>query len=396
MRAKMGRGAKTMLTRRNLLAAAPALGIASSALGQTPAEVPAPLVGQFDIVRNRPWTSVYLEGQGPFRFVIDTGATVAIIDPALAARLNLVRLDSAQIQGATAQRTVQLFASNRVVVAGALRQRGQVTFAGGEPGGDFDGILPGSLFTRANVEIDFAGREFRIYPGGPPDRTGYTRLPLARSADPRDERLFVQVRLDGRPARLLVDTGGTGSVLLSGEYVGKNRLWDRYPKWAESRGQGITDAFSLRLVRAGRLEMGSIRFDRPLIHLTDPFNPPGDGGDGVLGMDVLRRFTLLTDPVGKALWLKPNGAIDEPFRYNRAGFEAGFQDGVCVVTALTPKGPAAMAGVRIGDRVPAVEQPLDLARFDWFLTEGPGTTLEFDLERDGRRQPVKLVLAELL
>lgn len=387
-----------MLTRRSLLALSPALGIASSAWAQ-PAVAPTlaePLVGKFDIVRNRPWTSVYLEGQGPFRFVIDTGASVAIIDPDLAARLSLPQLNSAELQGATAQRTVQMFTGSRVVVAGALRQRGQVTFAGGNPGGDFDGILPGSLFTRANVQVDFAAREFRIYPGALPDRTGYTRLPLARPTDPRDDRLYVHVRLDGRPARLLIDTGGTGSVLLSGEYVGRNRLWDRYPKWASSRGQGIMDSFSLRLVRAARLEMGAIKFDRPLVHLTDPFNPPGDGGDGVLGMDVLRRFTLMTDPVGKALWLKPNEAFGEPFRYNRAGFEAGFLDGVCVVTALTPKTPADRAGVKIGDKVPAVEEPLDLARFDWFLTEGPGTTLEFDLERDGHREPIKLVLAELL
>lgn len=388
-------GRAPLLSRRSLIAGLPALGFAHGAWAQAPAA--GPLVGHFEIVRNRPWTSVFIQGQGPFRFVIDTGASISIIDPDLAARLQLPKLEDAQLQGATAERSVSMFASNRVVVAETLRQRGQVVFAAGNPGGDFDGILPGSLFTGANAEIDFAAQEFRIFTSGPPDRTGFTRLPLVPSATGgRDGRLVVQVRLDGRPVKLMVDTGGTGSVLLSGEYVGKNKLWDRYPKWASSRGQGIMDAFDLRLVRARTLELGAARFDRPLVNLTDPFNPPGDGGEGVLGMDVLRRFTLSTDPVGKALWLKPNAAIGEPFRYNRAGLETGMQGGRGVVTGVTPAGPAAKAGVRVGDIIPAVTAPVDLARFDWFLAEGPGTTLEFDLERAGAPLSVKFVLADLL
>jgi predicted aspartyl protease len=394
-------GSNAMFSRRGMLALAPALGFARGAWAQdspAPARAPSgPLVGRFAIVRNRPWTPVFIQGQGPFRFVIDTGASVSIIDPELAARLQLPRLEDAQLQGATAERTVEMFWSRQVVVAETLRQRGAVVFAAGNAGGDFDGILPGAMLTSANTEIDFAAQEFRIFTDGPPDRTGYVRLPLVKAPPGRrDDRLVVRVRLDDRPVDLLVDTGGTGSVLLSGEYVGKNKLWDRYPKWATSQGQGMLTAFNLRLVRARSLELGPTRFARPVVHLTDPFNPPGDAGDGVLGMDVLRRFTLSTDPVGKALWLKPNAAIDEPFRYNRAGLEASLRDGRCVVQSVQPGGPAAKAGVRVGDLVPAVTAPQEMARFDWYLSEGPGTSVEFELDRMGMTHPVKIVLAELL
>jgi predicted aspartyl protease len=386
-----------MFSRRTLIASLP--GLAVPALGAASPAGPAsqPLVGRFDIVRNRPWTSVYIEGQGPFRFLLDTGAGVAVIDPRLAMRLQLPKLERAQLQGATWERTVDMFQSREIIVAETLRQRGAVAFAAGDPGSDFDGVLPGSIFTGANAEIDFAAREFRLFPGAGPDRTGFTRLSLVPPPrGQRDSRLVVRVRLDGRPVNLMVDTGGSGSVLLSGEYVGKNGLWDRYPKWAAARGQGINDAFDLRLVRARSLDLGPTRFSRPVVHLTDPFNPPGDGGDGVLGMDVLRRFTLATDPVGKALWLKPNAAVDDPFRYNRAGFEAELTNAGCVVKSVQPDGPAAKAGVQVGDRLPKVTSPRDLARFDWFLSEGPGTTVEFDLERAGVPTTAKIVLAELL
>jgi predicted aspartyl protease len=387
-----------MIARRRLMAGLAALGFAAPAWAQDPARPPGPLVGRFELTDNQPWIEVSIEGQGPFRFLIDTGASVAIIDPDLAKALKLQRLDDAQLQGATAERTVEMYVSSRVRVGDSLRQRGAVTFAAGQFGTGFDGVLPGALFTGANTEIDFAAREFRLYGAAQPDRSGFTRMPLVQPAGrPADGRLVVRVRLDGRPVNLLIDTGGAGSVLLSGEYVGKNGLWDRYKKWAPGEGQGIMTAFNLRLVRAGTLQLGPTRFDRPVVHLTDPFNPPGDGGDGVLGMDVLRRFTLSTDPAGKALWIKPNAAVKEPFRYNRAGFEARFiRPGEAEVRGLDPAGPAARAGLKDGDRLPSIADGRDLARFDWFLGEGPGTTLEFDAERDGMKFPVKLVLEELL
>jgi predicted aspartyl protease len=401
-----------MLSRRSLLAGLPAglplLGAAASARAQDagPAPTnsppagspPGPLVGRFEITTNHPWTAVFLEGQGPFRFLLDTGASTAVIDPDLAARLNLKRLEDVQLRGATAERTVSMFVSDRVVVAERLRQRGAVTFVAGTLAG-FDGVLPGALLTGTNTEIDFAAREFRIYGAAQPDRTGFTRLPLVEGPGKSDRgRLVVRVKLDGRPVDLLIDTGGTGSVLLSGEYVGKNKLWDRYPKWTHAEGMGIMNAFQVRLVRARSLQLGPTEFDRPVVNLTDPFNPPGDQGDGVLGMDVLRRFTLSTDPVGKALWVKPNAAVKDPFRYNRAGFEADFTPGAggVAVTSVQAGTPAARAGLMVGDRLPNITDGRDLAGFDWFLSEGPGTMLEFEVERAGMRFPVKLVLEDLI
>ena len=387
-----------MISRRRLLAGLPGLGFAASATQSAEAQAAGPLVGRFEVTDNQPWTVVSIEGQGPFRFLIDTGASTSIIDPDLARRLQLARLDDAQLQGATAERTVEMYVGQKVVVAETLRQRGAVAFAAGRVGGAFDGLLPGALFTSTNSEIDFAAHEFRIYGPTPPDRAGFTRLPLANpQGRAGDRRLVVGVRLDGRPVDLLVDTGGAGSVLLSGEYVGKHQLWDRYPKWAPGEGQGIMKAFNMRLVRADTLQLGSARFERPVVHLTDPFNPPGDGGDGLLGMDVLRRFTLATDPAGKALWVKPNDAIAEPFRYNRAGFEAGLGPaGQAEAQNVTPGGPAARAGLRSGDRLPAITDGQDLQRFDWLLTEGPGTAVAFEAERNGTRFPVNMVLEELL
>jgi len=392
-----------MLSRRSLLAALPALGALTPAAAQTTSAAPPasggqpPLVGRLYLAANRPWTPVLLQGQGPYRFIIDTGSNAAVIDPDLASQLKLARLDDTELQGATGRRTAPAYVAQEVVVAGALRQRGAVRFVGGDVGGGFAGILPAGLFTAVNSEIDFAAQEFRLYGARAPDRAGFVRLPLVRDpARPRDGRLVVRARLDGRPMDLLVDTGGAGSVLLSGEYVGFNRLFERYKRWTPIEGQGLLNPFAVRLVRARSLQLGPVQLKQPVVQLTDPFNPPGDAGDGVLGMDVLRRFTLATDPAGGALWLKPNAAFDEPFRYNRAGLETRFEDGAAVVKSVLTASPADRAGVEAGDRLPTVATPRDLAEFDWFLSEEPGTRLEFELQRGAERFMVSLVLQDLV
>ena len=52
--------------------------------------------------------------------------------------------------------------------------------------------------------------------------------------------------------------------------------------------------------------------------------------------------------------------------------------------------------MRVGDLLPAVAGPRDLAQFDWRMTEGPGATIEVQLMRDGATVPARIVLAELL
>lgn len=75
-----------------------------------------------------------------------------------------------------------------------------------------------------------------------------------------------------------------------------------------------------------------------------------------------------------------------------AGGRRGGRD--VVVAALSPDGPAATAGVRLGDRILAVDGVAVSARdlgFATTLLEGPAETeVELRLERDGRRRSVLL------
>ena len=84
--------------------------------------------------------------------------------------------------------------------------------------------------------------------------------------------------------------------------------------------------------------------------------------------------------------------------FDDGGFEADLAPGASMVTVTSVQAdsPAARAGLMVGDQLPNIRDGRDLAGFDWFLSEGPGTTLEFEVERAGMRFPVKLVLEELL
>src|SRR5262245_35813796 len=101
------------VSRRTLLAAAPALVFADAAsaqatglLRQTPEEqeredyVDLPLDAWTDVF-GRPTAKVMLDGQGPFRFLVDTGSTTSVLAARHAAKMKLPVVGTATVNGTT-------------------------------------------------------------------------------------------------------------------------------------------------------------------------------------------------------------------------------------------------------------------------------------------------------
>jgi hypothetical protein len=86
-----------------------------------------------------------------------------------------------------------------------------------------------------------------------------------------------------------------------------------------------------------------------------PASPGISGADGVIGVDVLRRFNLVIDYGLNRMWLTPNGNLDGPFRKNRIGLFTTRDEGGRRVTLVAQESPAQAAGFMLGDRIAALE-----------------------------------------
>ncbi|SPF56038.1 exported hypothetical protein [Candidatus Sulfopaludibacter sp. SbA4] len=148
---------------------------------------------------------VFLNGDGPYRMLIDTGNASSIVRPEIARRLNLkaaYTVDQASVAGV---RRVPVAILDEVR-AGSVFDRSVEAVIGDVFQSGVDGVVGESWLVRHDYLLDY--HNHRIVLDGPPVDSGI-RIPL-RSTDGRP---VVVASIDGRPRELVVDSGASALVL---------------------------------------------------------------------------------------------------------------------------------------------------------------------------------------
>jgi C-terminal processing protease CtpA/Prc len=121
----------------------------------------------------------------------------------------------------------------------------------------------------------------------------------------------------------------------------------------------------------------------------------------LVGPDVLKQFTLVVDYSRKRLIFEKNGNFGKPDVYDRTGMWMGQNDSGFEVLDVTAGGPAAAAGLAVGDTILSV----DGARADRlvlpavrlrFRTDAPGTRVRMRVLSTGKERDVTLTLRDLV
>jgi predicted aspartyl protease len=155
---------------------------------------------------------VMVNGQGPFRFVIDTGASHSTVAPHLAARLKLTPIagDIVRLNGVTGSADVPTVRVAQIE-AGALSltdQRMPVIWS--SIMADADGILGVASLTEQRIEVDFRRNHISI------SRTRGAAIvgsPLKiRARRVAGGMLLVDGRVGGNRTQIIVDTGAERSL----------------------------------------------------------------------------------------------------------------------------------------------------------------------------------------
>ena len=147
-------------TRRALLAAAP-FAIAGAACGQEEPEVAYVLDTGLDAY-GRPIAKATINGQGPFRFLVDTGATTTVVTMDLAIALGLTFHGTSIIYGTTGS-SVMPVASATEFEVGSVRKRDLRLIAMTHPlGARADGIIGADVFAGRRVVFDLNRKTVKI------------------------------------------------------------------------------------------------------------------------------------------------------------------------------------------------------------------------------------------
>jgi predicted aspartyl protease len=221
--AKMNRNRKWAIGLRSFLAAAfvCAAGL-SAAEDARPTEIP------FELVQNQIVVSARLNGKGPFLVTIDTGADNSMIDIGAALKIGMtVNPAGEEIEGGETEEGTVYDTRFTVVEIGDISARDVDALAGGmvaklakRLGKPVVGTLGNGFLAGRIAQFDFPRRVIRFLPDPPPDQPVSARRAVLKFKD--DEAILVDaVSIGGQRVRGCIDTGSSGSVLITAEAARK-------------------------------------------------------------------------------------------------------------------------------------------------------------------------------
>jgi predicted aspartyl protease len=164
----------------------------------------------------RIWAPVTINGQGPFRLVLDTGASRSAVVGRVAAQLGLppAARVSTRLKGVTGTTEVPVVVADSLEVGDLLTRDEQLLVIADAFGGA-DGVLAARSLADRRILVQF--RKDRIEIGFSPPRRptrGFATVPirLLKGGVP-----YIEVRVDGIRAKAVIDTGAqqtTGNLAL--------------------------------------------------------------------------------------------------------------------------------------------------------------------------------------
>jgi len=233
---------------------------------------------------------VTIGGEGPFRFMIDTGAQATVLSRQLADRLNLFERDTAILVGMAGRTTVE---TTSVANLGFGSRRFHIQTAplvDASYIGDADGVLGTDSLQSQRVLLDFVKRQILIADaeelGG---NRGYEIIVKARRR--LGQLIITQARFEGLAVSVIVDTGAQSSIgnlallekLRNRRTLGESTLTD-------INGQQLAGPSKIvRDLSVGRLSLKNFPVlfaDSPPFHALGLNEKPAI----ILGMSELRLF----------------------------------------------------------------------------------------------------------
>jgi len=349
---------------------------------------------------------VTVNGMGGMHFLLDTGASVSVINDSLVDELGLERKGRlVEVIGAAGRAEASFTKVESIAMPGLELVNQQLLAVNLDPflpyvGRRVDGILGFDFISRFVIKIDYENQALSAY------RPSTFALSEQGAALPLDLQGNLPVISglveDEHEGRFLLDTGASAALVLHRAFIEDHDLLrgrrDRREVYSGGVG-GVVRQISAHLDAFG---VGPFRFDDlPALFSLERIDAGRERRprlSGKIGATLLNHFTVYLDYSRGRVVLEPNRFIDEPVRVDRSGMQLVFSDGEMVVAGVARSSPARRAGVKVLDRLllcngrPAAELGLPYIRD---VLRGPaGTRVRMLFERRGKERTVTLKLKD--
>jgi predicted aspartyl protease len=283
------------------------------------AQAPGPIVLPVERASNVFFARATINGQGPFWFTVDTGATLTVIDPATAARAGLPVQRAgrrANVGVAAGETALSTAAGAAVEIAGlppfspAFLYVVPVQANAQHLRHGIDGVLGTDFLRRYVVEFDYADSRVVLKPpkaGGANRETDHGGVPISIDGNVLLAPAAIAFPDGSRTtARLLVDTGSNGALTLTSPFVRRHRLAERFQSRWVSLAVGINGTTVSPVIQLPSVAFGDavISDANAALSQTTAGLHASEDFDGIIGAELLRRFTVTVDYPGGRMILR--------------------------------------------------------------------------------------------
>jgi len=268
------------------------------------------------------------------------------------------------------------------------------------------GIIGSDLFKRFIVKIDYKNSVLTLY-----EREAFKLPPdfqaLDMKVDQHKPYVYATTRIgeDTIQPKLLIDTGASVSLLLHPDASEEIVLPENVV--TGSLAFGLGGEVEGLMGRVEQLQLPPFEFRNLVTHFQDMSNAVDstylDDREGIIGGDILNRFTVIFDYFQQKMYLKPNWRYNRAFGYDRSGvsfFASGRTLKDFIVRRILPDSPAHEAGIRIDDKLLRINglghKSLTLQHITRILQGKPNKRIRLVLLRDGEKVKVEFRLRDLV
>ena len=326
---------------------------------------------KFEINQNLIFVRARLNDSKPLWFILDSGASISVINEKLAHSLGFKLGKKNKINAIGGKIEYSLVKNINLDVSGATLSKqtiAAIDLSVLEPkfGRSIDGILGSEFFKRFAVKIDYAGQNLDLYE---PENFRYDGAGEVIEFELESNTPFIRIRLSPKGSdfvegKFLVDTGAISTLYINKQFAETHNL-------LQSPEKTIPDLFTThlggevsgRIGRMKKIAVGNFPFENVIAHF--PEEKDGEGGsltsstrDGIIGGGVFRKFTVIFDYSRKQMILQPNKNLPDSFAYDQSGLElvgVGADFKTIKIGKVLENSPAAEAGLRAADVIVAID-----------------------------------------